>query len=183
MNALARAAAPALQRNIYLQVLQRSSRQLYVKPIDLQQSQTPLKCDFIEDNLRLQVHTKDNQTLVEAIPCPTGREGKVVHVDDSSGSCALCRLNLKNLHYTDVKILSQFVKKNGSIVTYHESNLCSKQYNKVLKLIKQAWRCNLMDRPADYLVPGPWHDLNTYLEIDRKRDYPLKVVKKQYWKI
>lgn len=186
MNALARATASALRRSSYLQVLlQQSSRQLSVRQVSLRQQQqqsgkeTPLRCDFIEDNLKLQVQTGDTQTVVEAEPCPTGREGRVVRVEHgSASSCALCRLNLKGLSYTDVKILSQFVKKNGSIVSYHESGVCSRQYNKVMRLIKQAWRCNLMDRPADYLVPGPWHDLNTYLEPDRKRDYPMKVVKK-----
>lgn len=137
---------------------------------------------WLEDNLKLNIKDSLEETYVEAIPTSTGREGKVIQTDSSS-ACALCRLNLNNLNYTDVMILSQFIKRNGSIVTYHESKLCSKQYLKVTKLIKQAQRCNLIKRPSDYLVPGLWHDLNTYLEQDRKRDQPMKVVKKEYWKI
>lgn len=101
----------------------------------------------------------------------------------SSVACLLCRLNLRGLNYTDVKILSQFMNPDGSLKTYHESQICSKQYIKVKRLIKQAQRCNLIKRPADYLVPGPWHDLNTYIEVDRRRDQPMTVVKKEYWKI
>lgn len=97
--------------------------------------------------------------------------------------CVLCRLNLPNLNYTDVKVLSQFIKKNGKVRTYHESRLCSSQYKKITKLIEQAQRCNLIARPADYFVPGQWHDLNTYLERDRKRDQPRKLIKPEYWKI
>lgn len=178
-----RTTSSALARHHFHPVFHQSSRTFLINRLCLQQTGHPLKSEFIEDNLRLQVRTDEKQTIVEATPTPSGREGKVVQVEGSDGACALCRLNLKNLDYTDVKILSQFVKKNGSIVPYHESNVCSKQYRRVLRLIKQAWRCNLMERPQDYLVPGPWHDLNTYLEPDRKRDTPMKVIKKQYWKI
>lgn len=100
-----------------------------------------------------------------------------------SRACALCSLNLRKLDYTDVMILSQFIKVDGSITPYNESQLCGKQYNRVKKLIEQAQRCNLIKRPPDYFVPGPWHDLNTYLEIDRKRDQPMKIIKKEYWKL
>lgn len=97
--------------------------------------------------------------------------------------CLLCRLDIRNLQYTDVMILGQFLDSEGSLMTYRESRLCSKQYHLVERLIKKAQRCNLLKRPSDYFVPGPWHDLNTYLEPDRKRDQPRKVIKPQYWKI
>lgn len=136
---------------------------------------------WLEDNLKLKVDEGSDKTYVEAIPTNTGREGKVLKSDP--GCCTLCRLNLRNLQYTDVMILSQYIKRNGQLVTYHESKLCTSQYRKIIRLIKQAQRCNLIQRPADYLSPGPWHDLNTYLEPDRKRDQPMKVVKPEYWKI
>lgn len=137
----------------------------------------------IEDFLDLEVDTKGDVTHVKAIPVPTGRENKLVKVDDGSKACTLCRLNLKNLNYTDVKILGQYIKRDHSLASLEESKLCSKQYRKIKNLIKQAQRCNLIQRPADYLVPGYWHDLNTYLEPDRRRDQPMKVIKTQYWKI
>lgn len=137
----------------------------------------------IEDFLDLKFEQKENETYVEAVPIDTGREGRVIQVPSSKEACALCRLNLKNLNYTDVMILSQFVKRDGSLATYHESKLCPKQYRNIIRLIKQAQRCNLISRPANYLVPGPWHDLNTYLERDRRRDQPMKIVKKEYWKM
>lgn len=137
---------------------------------------------YIEDNLKLEIKENANETHIGAIPVDTGRSKHLVKVDHQT-ACVLCRLNLRNLNYTDVMILSQFIKRNGSLVTYHESKLCSKQYNKVVDLIKKAQRCNLIQRPPNYLVPGPWHDLNTYLEPDRRRDQPMKVIKKEYWKI
>lgn len=135
----------------------------------------------IEDYLDVKIEERENETYVEGLPVETGREKSVVKVE--SKACALCRLNLFGLHYTDIMILAQFIKRDGSIATYHESKLCTKQYLQVKRLIKQAQRCNLIKRPPDYLVPGPWHDLNTYLEIDRKRDQPMKIVKPEYWKM
>lgn len=135
----------------------------------------------IEDFLDIKLEEKENETYVEAIPKETGRENRLIKIE--SNACALCRLNLKNLDYTDVMILSQFIKRDGSLATFHESKLCTKQYNEITRLIKKAQRCNLIKRPADYLVPGPWHDFNTYLEMDRKRDQPMKIVKKQYWRM
>lgn len=135
----------------------------------------------VEDYLDLKIEEKENETYIEAVPIPTGREDKLVKVE--SKACVLCRLNLKNLNYTDVMILSQFIKKDGTIATLHESQLCPKQHWKVRQLITKAQRCNLIKRPADYLVTGPWHDLNTYLEPDRRRDQPMKIIKKEYWKL
>lgn len=135
----------------------------------------------LEPNLDTVITSNERETLVKAIPRPSGREGKVI--DIKSDACPLCRLNLKNLNYTDVMILDQFVKSDGSLATFHESKLCTKQYLKVVRLINRARRCNLLKRPADYLVPGPWHDFNTYLEPDRKRDQPMKVIKKEFWKL
>lgn len=138
---------------------------------------------YIEDNLKLKITESPNETYIDVEPVNTGRENRLIEVPEATKACVLCRLNLTNLDYTDVMILGQFVKRNGSIVTFHESNLCPKQYTKILRLIKKAQRCNLMERPADYLVPGPWHNMNTYLELDRRRDQPMKVVKKEYWKL
>ena len=149
-------------------------------------SPTTLQADasYIEDNLKLEVKELPKETHIEAIPTDTGRGKSLLKPHDAhTGACALCRLNLRNLNYTDVMILSQFIKRNGSMVTYHESKLCSKQYFRVVDLIKKAQRCNLIQRPPDYLVPGAWHDLNTYIETDRKRDQPMKVIKKEYWKL
>lgn len=126
-----------------------------------------------------------NTTHIKSIACPTGREGKVVPTPDNTindKACSLCRLNLRNLSYTDVLILEQFIGPDGKQFTRHESNLCQRKFMLVKTLIEKARRCNLIDRPSDYFVPGPWHDLNTYLERDRKRDQPMRVVKKQYWK-
>lgn len=135
---------------------------------------------YIENNLKLSIKNLPNETHIETnIVDNNDAQSKI----DLDKACALCRLNLRPLNYTDVMILSQFIKRNGSLVTYHESNLCSKQYLNVMKLIKQAQRCNLIQRPPDYFVPGAWHDLNTYLEIDRRRDQPIKIIKKQYWKL
>lgn len=138
----------------------------------------------VEDNLNLVVHDKDGETIIEAEPRKTGRESLVVNSPDHScGGCALCRLNLKGLDYTDVMILSQFIKRDGSLATRHESKLCNSSYYRVKRLIHQAQRCNLIKRPDNYFRPGTWHDMNTYLERDRNRDQPMTVVKKEYWRI
>lgn len=128
---------------------------------------------------------KDSKTtFIKSLPVSTSQENSVVKSEPnvSDNSCSLCRLNLKNLNYTDVLILDQFLDYNGNLITRKEARLCIKQYKLVKKLISQAHRCNLIKRPSDYFNPGPWHDLNTYIEPDRKRDQPMKVIKKQYWR-
>lgn len=71
---------------------------------------------------------------------------------------------------------------NGQVMEIKDTKLCIKQHKLVKRLISQAQRCNIMKRPSDYLIPGPWHDMNTYVERDRRRDQPMKVVKPEYWK-
>lgn len=129
----------------------------------------------------LKLHETEGETYVEAIPIDTGRNAVLLKKD--SDACVLCRLNLKGLDYTDIKIISQFLNPDTTLVSLKESKLCLKQYNILTKLLEKARRCNLIQRPSDYFVPGPWHDLNTYLETDRKRDQPGKFIRKQYWKI
>lgn len=148
-------------------------------------ARVPTSSQTLLPGVKVEIFEDKETTYVNSVLVPTGRENMVVKTPDTTSnehSCALCRLNLVGLHYTDVLILEQFLAPNGNLVTYHESKLCQKQYMLIRRLVKHAQRCNLIRRPADYFVPGPWHNLNTYIEPDRRRDQPMRVVKPQYWK-
>lgn len=83
----------------------------------------------------------------------------------------------------DVLILNQFIESNGTLMTQEVTGLCRRSYKKVEKLVEQAQSARLLPRPPDYVSYGPWDDLNKYYEYpQRKRDQPMKVVKKEYWK-
>lgn len=186
---------PVMDKDLKEGAIKNTYRTYYDKAVntyqEIIQGKTPLKSELLdtdldkvigEEFLKLSLEEREDGTYVDAKPISTGRENILIS-KKSGDSCVLCSLNLRNLNYTDVLILSQFIKKDGSLATYHESKLCSKQYRKVMKLIQQAQRCNLIERPPDYLVPGPWHDLNTYIEPDRRRDQPMKIINKAYWNV
>lgn len=63
------------------------------------------------------------------------------------------------------------------------TGLCNRQYNKVISLIRLAQRSQLMPRPNDYVVYGPWDSLNTYSQRFKKpRDQPINIIKPEYWR-
>lgn len=82
----------------------------------------------------------------------------------------------------DVLILGQFLKKDGNIMTFQESQLCGRKYFLVKQLIKKAQICKLLPRPSEWEVYGAWDELNTYHDWPpRYRDQPMKIIQKHYW--
>jgi len=95
----------------------------------------------------------------------------------------LCRLNLRRLAYTDVMILSQFIESSGKLMAFEDTGLCGGKYWLVKQLVKDAQVAQLLPRPPDYEVFGPWDHLNTYHDWPpRFRDQPMRIVKPEYWK-
>jgi len=135
----------------------------------------------------IKISKKDANTIViEGVKVTSPRAGKVVPSPSSTSeceSCPLCRLNLTRLSYTDVLILNQFIESNGKLMSAAESGLCFRQYGKVKHLVRQAQKCQLLPRPSDYEVFGPWDSLNTYIDVmKRKRDQPMEIIKPEYWR-
>lgn len=142
-----------------------------------------LRTSIVIPRIDIRTEERNKETYIDAVPAAEEEAKFRFPEPQHKEPCVLCRLNLHNLNYTDVKILGQYLKSDGSVMTQAESQLCGRQYRKVESLIKKARRCNLIAREPGYFVPGPWHDMNTYLEIDRKRDQPMKVIKPEYWKL
>ena len=83
----------------------------------------------------------------------------------------------------DVLILNQFVGSDHKVMSREETGLCYGKQRLVQKLVRQAQKCKLLPRPADYEVFGPWDNMNTYVEWPpKRRDQPIKVVQPEYWK-
>jgi ribosomal protein S18 len=127
---------------------------------------------------------KGAKTIIEGVRVKSPREGKVVETPKEAHpeSCSLCRLNLRRLNYTDVLILSQFTHPDGSLMNCEDTGLCNGKYKLVRKLVAQAHLAQLLPRPPNYEIWGPWQNLKTYQEWPpRYRDQPMRQVKPEYW--
>ena len=129
--------------------------------------------------------TKGSTTVVEGIQVASPRASNlaVAPPEAKADACPLCRLGIKNLKYTDVLILNQFMEPGGKLMSIRDSKLCGSQYTRVKFLVQKAQMCKLLPRPADYEVYGPWDKLNTYHDWPpRKRDQIMKQIQPYYWK-
>ena len=80
-------------------------------------------------------------------------------------------------------ILEQFLDPDGNVLSFKDSQLCGRKYFLVTSLIKQAQRCRLLPRPANYPVYAGWDNYNTYVEFPRRyRDQPMHIIQKNYWR-
>jgi ribosomal protein S18 len=72
---------------------------------------------------------------------------------DSRIECVLTRLEgpLANLNYTDVLVLSQFLRPDGSVLPRSVTKLTWRQHNRIEKFIWQARKAGLL--PADSSKP------------------------------
>ncbi|XP_073484827.1 large ribosomal subunit protein mL66 [Aquarana catesbeiana] len=101
-------------------------------------------------------------------------EGRILEEKSSlcppnpSGQCPICRWNLKHKYdYTDVLVLSQFIRSDGGMIPRKVTGLCSEEHKKVVACVKMAHRAGLLPnhRPklAEGVVPRPKFQLNRYL--------------------
>ncbi|KAE8600132.1 hypothetical protein XENTR_v10013088 [Xenopus tropicalis] len=85
-----------------------------------------------------------------------------------AGQCPICRWNLKHKYtYTDVLLLSQFIRSDGGMLPRRVTSLCTEEHRKVETCVKMAHRAGLLPnhRPAlpEGHVPQPKFQLNRYL--------------------
>ncbi|KAM4771888.1 large ribosomal subunit protein mL66 [Rhinophrynus dorsalis] len=116
--------------------------------------------------LRELVEVKDGKTTVI--------EGRIL--DDKPGTsppnpdgqCPICRWNLKHKYtYTDVLLLSQFIRSDGGMLSRKVTGLCTEEHRKVEVCVKMAHRAGLLPnhrpRLPEGFVPKPKFHLNRYL--------------------
>uniref|UniRef100_A0A915ICP1 28S ribosomal protein S18a, mitochondrial n=1 Tax=Romanomermis culicivorax TaxID=13658 RepID=A0A915ICP1_ROMCU len=104
---------------------------------------------------------------VRGVNVKSDREEKLIEHSHFGESCVLCRLDLK-IKYSDVLILEQFMRPDGSVLPREVTGLCVEQQEKVENCILQAhWSGLFPDKkPADY---------NAAVEESEWRRY------KRYW--
>ncbi|KAG8454519.1 hypothetical protein GDO86_000946 [Hymenochirus boettgeri] len=85
-----------------------------------------------------------------------------------AGQCPICRWNLKHKYsYTDVLLLSQFIRSDGGMLPRRVTGLCTEEHRKVEACVKMSHRAGLLPNHRPRLpeghVPKPKFQFNRYL--------------------
>ncbi|KAK0086232.1 hypothetical protein PV325_003540 [Microctonus aethiopoides] len=87
-----------------------------------------------------------NTLIIEAKIVPDAQESKLIE-QASNGACFLCSTGLQIKH-TDVLILSQFLRSNGTIMPRRITGLCKIQQKRINSLVAMAQKAGLMPNIA-----------------------------------
>ena len=130
------------------------------------------------------IEENDNVTVVKGVEIDSDRKQSLIQSVEKNPACPLCRLNLKNLSYTDILIIGQFVDKTGKMMPREDTQLCNRQYGIVSHLLYKAQTCRLLPRPKDWPeAAGTYDKLNSYYMYPyKRRDDMFWIVKDKYWK-
>ncbi|GCC17021.1 hypothetical protein chiPu_0017420, partial [Chiloscyllium punctatum] len=72
-----------------------------------------------------------------------------------SGQCPICRWNLKHKYnYTDVLLLSQFIRSDGGMLPRRITGLCFEEHKKIEICVKMAHRAGLLPDHKPALPEG-----------------------------
>jgi len=123
----------------------------------------------------IQIKTEDNVTVVEGIRIESDRKNKVIPNDSGKDVCPLCPERLPvPVKYTDVLVLSQFVRADGCVLPRRVTGLCQKAQRRVQRLVHQAQRAGLMPELRPDLIDGrsrtnlhspyKWRKYNTFFD-------------------
>ncbi|XP_034060284.1 39S ribosomal protein S18a, mitochondrial [Gymnodraco acuticeps] len=83
--------------------------------------------------------------------------------------CPIYRWNLQHKYnYTDVLLLSQFIRPNGGLLPRRITGLCLEEHRKIAICVQMAHRAGLLpdhkpEPPANQLIKKPKQQLNRYL--------------------
>ncbi|XP_076659757.1 mitochondrial ribosomal protein S18A [Halictus rubicundus] len=110
-----------------------------------------------------------NNLIIEAVIKPDENDSRFLK--PKNGACPVCSSGL-NIRHTDVLILSQFLRSNGSILPRRITGLCKIQQERISSMILMAQRAGLMPKKSpsgDYWDPlkrSKWKKFNTYYDED-----------------
>ncbi|XP_066553536.1 large ribosomal subunit protein mL66 isoform X1 [Amia ocellicauda] len=100
-------------------------------------------------------------------------EGKLVAAPpkldppNPAGQCPICQWNLKHKYnYTDVLLLSQFIRSDGGMLPRRITGLCTEEHRKIEVCVKMAHRAGLLPDhkpplPEDHVPKKPKSQLNS----------------------
>ncbi|XP_030055106.1 large ribosomal subunit protein mL66 [Microcaecilia unicolor] len=82
-----------------------------------------------------------------------------------SGQCPICRWNLKHKYdYSDVLLLSQFIRSDGGMLPRRVTQLCFEEHRKIAICVKMAHRAGLLPNHRPILLEG---------QKPKKQTFPL----------
>ncbi|KAF6735773.1 28S ribosomal protein S18a, mitochondrial [Oryzias melastigma] len=117
--------------------------------------------------IRQVVETQENKT--------TTIEGKILDIPagpqppNPSAKCPIYRWNLQNKYdYTDVLLLSQFIRSDGGMLPRRITGLCFEEHHKIAICVQMAQRAGLLPDhkpklPEGHVPKNPRPKLNRYL--------------------
>ncbi|XP_052769064.1 39S ribosomal protein S18a, mitochondrial-like [Mya arenaria] len=105
--------------------------------------------------------TNGNVTVIEGRKFDSDRKDQLLKVQGAGEKCVLCRLNL-DIKYTDVLILSQFLREDGDVVSRQLSGLCYHQQSRIKKLVHQAHSAGLMQNLRPHVFPDEYSQMSDY---------------------
>ncbi|XP_069743905.1 large ribosomal subunit protein mL66 isoform X3 [Narcine bancroftii] len=124
-------------------------------PAAIEKHRMPLTPSLIPARgLREIVRVQEEQTITI--------EGKIIkdsaeasEPPNPSGQCPICRWNLKHKYnYTDVLLLSQFIRLDGGMLPRRLTGLCFEEHKKIEICVKMAHRAGLLPDHKPALPEG-----------------------------
>uniref|UniRef100_A0A7E4UNK6 28S ribosomal protein S18a, mitochondrial n=1 Tax=Panagrellus redivivus TaxID=6233 RepID=A0A7E4UNK6_PANRE len=109
--------------------------------------------------------TTGSTTIVEATDVPLSSAPKA-EVADKPHSCALCRYPVK-IKYTDVLILEQLMREDGTVLPKQLTGLCTRQQLRLERCVMQAhWSGLFPDRTIPDFDRSGYKRFNRYWDND-----------------
>uniref|UniRef100_A0A8C1UA60 Large ribosomal subunit protein mL66 n=1 Tax=Cyprinus carpio TaxID=7962 RepID=A0A8C1UA60_CYPCA len=101
--------------------------------------------------LRQVVEKKDGKTtVIEGVIEPTSERPQP---PDPTASCPIYRWSLQNKYnYTDVLLLSQFIRSDGGMLPRRITGLCAQEHTKIAICVQMAHRADCLLRCYRYLT-------------------------------
>ncbi|KAM4521952.1 large ribosomal subunit protein mL66 [Odontesthes bonariensis] len=128
---------------------------------------------------QLSAFTIQNRGLRQVVE---NQEGKTIHVEgqildvpagpqppNPTAKCPIYRWNLQNKYnYTDVLLLSQFIRSDGGMLPRRITGLCPEEHRKIAICVQMAHRAGLLPNhkpklPEGHVPKRPKLQLNRYL--------------------
>jgi ribosomal protein S18 len=102
---------------------------------------TSSRCSLRE----IHIKTDKDLTIVEGAYVPSERTDKVLKIETKKDFCPLCPNKLgAEIKYTDVLILSQFLRADGCVLPRTVTGLCHKAQTNLQRKVHQAQRAGLL---------------------------------------
>ncbi|XP_078503516.1 large ribosomal subunit protein mL66 [Lissotriton helveticus] len=138
-----------------------------------------LRCALPRAGGSLSLQTRGMREVIEKQEGKTSIiEGKLIEELKSTasvlppnpaGQCPICRWNLKHKYnYTDVLLLSQFIRADGGMLSRRVTGLCTEEHKKVAICVAMAHRSGLLPDhrpplPEGHVSKKKKYHLNRYL--------------------